>query len=144
MNGENSLLAKYFGLQDPELYGGPIAGRSLDGFPVRGVAAPYLTRHEMEAMALIATFRARWFRLWDEEDRTFFERVMDHVANGEFFIKHRIDVPVPDHPPGEPGGSLKIWLEWVQVEAKPPSWAISSLEPGPDDIALNVAMNPGG
>ena len=120
MEGDG-LLAKYFGTQDPELYGGPVVGRSLPGFPIVGpYSLPHLTQREMEELQHFNVFHARWFRMWVQEDLETYLKVMDHVYNGEFFVKRRLDVPVPDFPKDEPGGSLKVWLEWVQVQAKPP------------------------
>ncbi len=74
-------------------------------------------------MPRVGTFKARWFKLWEPEELAAFVKVMDHVVNGEFSIKTRLDVPLPDYPSDEPGGSLKVWLEWVQVSVVPPRQA---------------------
>lgn len=115
---DGGIFSKYWGTQDTDLYGGRVAGRSGDGFPVMGAAAPHLRQDEFDALPLVSNFHAQWFRMWVPEDLEKYHRVMDHVCNNEFFIKGRYDVAVPDHPADEPGGSLKVWLEWVQVEAR--------------------------
>jgi hypothetical protein len=111
------LLSKYFG-QDPDLYVGSVVGR-IDRYPVIGGSVPFLTQQEADDAPLVSQFRSRWFCLWKPADLELFVRIMDHVYNGEFLVKHRRDVPVPEVTEDGPGGSLKVWLEWVQIEARP-------------------------
>jgi hypothetical protein len=130
----DTLWAKYGCDQDLDLYGGRIAGRSGDGFPVQGAGAAFLTQREFDALPLYNEFKARWFKLWDPADLASFLKVMDHVYNGEFFVKRRLDVPVADFPKDEPGGGLKVWLEWTQVKARAPAV---------DAVQTYVAQEPG-
>lgn len=105
------LRSKYFGadgVRDADLYGQEIAG-FVDGIPVRGRGA-LLTRDNLTTSC---DFRARWFRTWDADDVAAYLRVQDHIANGDFIVRSRTEVPATHD--GEP--SLKIWLEWVQLFA---------------------------
>ncbi len=138
MSDGQPLLTKFFGVQDLELYGGHVAGRSMQGFPIIGETTPNVTQDEMENMPLYSRFRSGWFRMWDPGEKAQFDKIMDHVYNGEFFVKHRHDVPVPGYPEDEPGGSLKVWLEWVQVEARPRNWSNSSPMPTVPAFSANV------
>lgn len=142
----SGMLAKYFGQQDEDLYGSRVAGHSIEGFPILGpYGTSHLKQHEMENLSLYNTFKAEWFRMWIPKEHAQYCKIMDHVSNGEFFIKNRFPVPVPDFPKDEPGGSIKIWLEWVQVSAKlPPDLAGTSPYPlpSPDTIAFNVTVPP--
>lgn len=114
MNGE--MLSKYFGQQDQDLYGGHVAGYGLDGYPIIGNTAPMLTQGELESLPLVANFKAAFFRMWLPEEANAYIKVQDHVANGQFFQKARRDIPVSGIA-GQDGDTLKIYLEWVQVEA---------------------------
>lgn len=109
-------LLKYFTKSDPDLYSGTVVGRTPDGFPMIGGHPMMLKQDEVDNLELINNFKARFFCLWKPEDMEQYLKVMDHVSNREFFVKQRINIDVPDAG-DDPGGSLKVYLEWVQVEA---------------------------
>lgn len=143
----DAFYSKYYGEQDLDLYGGTVVGRSPSGFPIVGGGVPHLTQAESEAIPHVSNFHADWFRMWEPADRARFVAIMDHVSNGEFFVKRRLDVPVPDFPRDEPGGSLKVWLEWVQVEARPvrSPFAMQQLPPaGGEAFAAHFPLGHGG
>ncbi len=107
-------FSKFQNTQDLDLYGDTVFGWE-GAFPVVGAPAPFMTQAEVEEAPKVGHFRSQFFCLWKDGDKTKFDKVMDHVVAGEFFIRARVDIPVPDAPGEDPGGSLKIYLEWVQV-----------------------------
>lgn len=104
------MTEKYFGQQDPELHGGPVTWPgTLDGFPILGRFNGDLKQEEYEDLTNVAQFRCETFRTWDPESMERLAKVMDHAANGQFFVQRRLE-----HYDEQEKG-WRIYLEWVQV-----------------------------
>jgi hypothetical protein len=113
------VLLKFQGQGDDGFHGSQIFGRSGEGRPILGQHPGNLTQREYEDLQPVATYHMKWFRLWEPAEVAEMRLVLDHIANYDGAVRNRIDVSTPDYPADEPGGSMKVWLEWVSYSARP-------------------------
>jgi len=95
-------LYKYLGEQSP-WHPGELTWPGYKGFPVLG-GVDY--NQETLYVTLVSFFYSKVFDLQDEEDKRYYDWVMDRIVNG-WFIKLQSNVIQNDQ-------GIKVYLEWTQ------------------------------
>lgn len=85
------------------------------GFPFRGEQAPMLRGIESDALVHTLDYHSRLFKLWEPEEKSAFDAIMDRIVNGWYMQHRRVDKDVDGH--AEPA----VWLEWVQIYGELPA-----------------------
>jgi hypothetical protein len=103
-------LMKYFGEQSDDHLGHLFWSKALGGIPFRGQSAPILAGDEiMDKVEVHWDFKFHEFDLADEEDKKYYQYVMDRAVNQWFQIQHR------EHTKDETTGRIRfVYVEWAQ------------------------------
>jgi hypothetical protein len=102
---------KYYGEQDPAVHGGP------RGYPLRldrgRVSVPSVRQGQYEQARVVLDFKAAEFRTWEPESLAAYMKIMDRIANRQFFLRHQ------DRRYDDESRGYRFWVEWLQPYETP-------------------------
>ena len=106
------MAGKYYGTQDPDLYGGQLHYPGTpDGFPVRHDGpVPPLRPYDIGRIRRVRDFKCEMFRTWEPDSLARYADLMDRIVNGQYqLLGQRKYIQDAD------GRGWQIWVEYAHV-----------------------------